>query len=59
MKLYQHQKMLTAEEQMMRILMPLTSANDPEPLAIFVNRRSTASKTLTFKLCDALHRVIH
>ena len=58
MKLYQHQKMLTAEEQMMRIVMPNTSLNDLEPLAIFVNKPSTATKTLTFNLGDILREAL-
>jgi hypothetical protein len=51
MTLHTVQKMLTAEERMMRIMMPMTSANDPEPLTIYVNK-PTAVKVFAFKLGD-------
>ena len=51
MTLHTIQKMLIAEERMMRIMMPLTSANDPEPLTIFVNK-PPAVRVFTFKLGD-------
>ena len=53
-----HEKVLREEEQMMRIVMPNTSLNDLEPLAIFVNKPSTATKTLTFNLGDILREAL-